>query len=746
MENLNQLQEKLARIEKENKELKQEIDSLSDFVEHASVSMHRVGENGIILWANQMELDMLGYEKEEYIGSHIRNFHVDPLAADNLLIQLSNNETIRDYVAKMIAKNGSVKHVLINSTGWVQNGKFIHSRCITTDITPIVEEEKRKKDLLGNIEESEARLRMAIESTGLGTWDWDPRSGVLIWSRENKHIYGLPEDASVTFDDFIKNIYPDDKERVLNEIQSAMNKNSNYSLTFRIIRFDDQSIKWLRVHGQVKFNTEGIAERFIGTSLDVTESKLFQENITRSEKLFRTIALNIPKSLLIVMDKNHRFVTIEGNIMEEMGYGNKDYAGKHPTEVLPAGQYEASKHLYDRVLSGEKFSIENKAATGEDYMLHFIPLLNEKEEVDAGLIIAMDITDIKQAEEKSGKLAAIVATSDDAIISKTLEGVITSWNNSAERTFGYTSDEMIGQPILKLIPEDRKEEEVQILSRLRRGERVEHFETKRLTKNGNLIDVSLTISPVKDAQGHIIGLSKIARDITEKKQEEQRKNDFVAMVSHELKTPLTTITAYIQLLAEKAKASSDVFSLNALSRSELQAKKMAYMIRDFLSLAKLEDAKIQVNKENFELATLIEETANDPQFHTTKHVIQLDCKQKAMVHADKDKIGQVLINLITNAIKYSPDGGNITIGYSVKGNKAEIYVKDQGIGIEPMHQAKLFDRFYRVSNENMKTASGFGIGLYLVAEILRYHNTEVKVSSKLGTGSVFYFTLELLTA
>lgn len=475
----------------------------------------------------------------------------------------------------------------------------------------------------------------------------------------------------------------------------------------------------------------------------ISELNETQKNLERSEKLFRTIALNIPKSLIIMIDKDHRFIAVEGELMERLGYDSRDYAGKHPTEVAPPERYEASKHLYDRVMAGEKFSTERKSATGDDFMVHFIPIKNTEDEIEAGLIIALEITDIKKAEEKSAKLAAIIESSDDAIISKTLESVITSWNDSAERIFGYNADEIIGKTIYQLIPPDRYDEEPQIISKLKTGERVTHFETKRLTKSQKLIDVSVTISPVKNKEGEIIGVSKIARDITEKKLEEQRKNDFVAMVSHELKTPLTTINSYIQLLLAQAKKHDEKFTINALTRTHVQTKKMTSMIDDFLSVARLEEGKVPLNIARFNFHELAEEVAADLQFLTSKHQIHLfDCKDVDL-HADRDKIGQVLNNLLSNAIKYSPEGGEITINCKTEGGKATISVTDQGVGIKPDDQVRLFERFYRANNEKLQMVSGFGIGLYLVSEVLRFHNSKIELESKENAGSTFYFSLDI---
>jgi PAS domain S-box-containing protein len=471
------------------------------------------------------------------------------------------------------------------------------------------------------------------------------------------------------------------------------------------------------------------------------ELVLARDELQRSENLFRSIAVNIPNSVVVVIDRSHRYLIVEGELMDRMGYARADYEGKHPTEIGQTERYLASKHLYDRVMAGEKFSIERTAATGEHFLVHFVPLKTPDGRVEAGLIMAIDVTQIKQAEEKALKLAAIVQSSDDAIISKTLESVITSWNDSAARIFGYAAEEIIGETIYKLIPTDRQEEEPKILARLKNGERVDHFETKRVTKDGRLLDVSLTISPLKDANGQIIGLSKIVRDITERKLDEARKNDFIGMASHELKTPLTSLYAIIQLANAKLKNSDDKYLANALEKANIQVKRMTRMINGFLNISRLEAGKITLEKQTFDLALLIDEIVEESRFTVSTHTIILAGNGPAVIKADRDKISSVLSNLVGNAIKYSPARSEVHIDYQLKGDTIVVSVKDQGMGISPHDLDKIFDRYYRVEATQMQHISGFGLGLYLSAEIIKRHHGKLWAESTVGQGSVFWFSL-----
>lgn len=549
------------------------------------------------------------------------------------------------------------------------------------------------------------------------------------------------------------------REREIRRVNGDGKETATVSFVYSPIKNKEGGVVRLAVW-LLEYNTQGLNEELAVTNEDfaaaneelaaaneelaATNDALVetQASLQRSEKLFRSIALNIPGSLIMVIDRSHRYVTIEGDIMEKLGFNREGYEGRHPAEVSP-GSYEVSRPLYERVIGGEQFSIEWKTGTSEFYIVHFVPLKNEMDEVDAGLIITLDITDIKQAEEKSAKLAAIVQSSDDAIISKTPEGVITSWNVAAERMFGYTSDEMIGQTIYKIIPPDRQDEEPRILARLKKGERVEHFETIRLNKNGGLLDISLTISPIRDTNGNIIGLSKIARDITEKKQEEQRKNDFIGMVSHELKTPLTSLSAIIQVGTSKLRHNQDEFLSGAMENANRQVRKMTSMINGFLNISRLESGQLFVEKESFGLGQLLQENLDEIRLTVNSHSFSLTGCDDIAVNADRDKISSVISNLISNAVKYSPKGKLIDVDCKIDGKTVVVSIKDEGIGIKPPDIHRIFDRYYRVENKHLRHVSGFGIGLYLSAEIIKRHNGKIWVESESGKGSTFFFSLPL---
>jgi len=239
-----------------------------------------------------------------------------------------------------------------------------------------------------------------------------------------------------------------------------------------------------------------------------------------------------------------------------------------------------------------------------------------------------------------------------------------------------------------------------------------------------------------------IRLSGVLQDVTELKQDEQRKNDFIGMVSHELKTPLTSLNAYIQILQSKAKKTEDGFTITALEKAYNQGKKMTAMINGFLNVSRLEAGQIHIDKQQFDMALLVKEVEEESTVTITTHEIVFAPVEETFVNADRDKIGQVVNNFISNAVKYSPPGSTIHVACISVNNTVQVCIQDEGMGIKPEDKEKIFDRYYRVKDQPL-TIAGFGIGLYVSAEIIQRHNGKIWVNSTVGKGSTFCFNLPL---
>lgn len=246
-----------------------------------------------------------------------------------------------------------------------------------------------------------------------------------------------------------------------------------------------------------------------------------------------------------------------------------------------------------------------------------------------------------------------------------------------------------------------------------------------------------------DPEGKLTHIAGVMMDITEQKQKELRKNKFIGMVSHELRTPLSSLKAYVQILHVWARKKKDHFTVGALAKMDRQVKKMGTLINGFLSLNQVESGNIHLSLKDFELNTLIEAELEEIRLLNPGRTINFAPQETIEIQADPDKIEQVLINLVSNAIKYSPGEGLIEISTEIQNEMAEVRIKDQGVGIAPSDMAKLFERYFRVDNKQTEQIPGFGIGLYLCSEIIRLHHGKIWGESEPGKGSVFCFQLPL---
>lgn len=348
---------------------------------------------------------------------------------------------------------------------------------------------------------------------------------------------------------------------------------------------------------------------------------------------------------------------------------------------------------------------------------------------------------IMKVMEKLLHWAAIVESSDDAIISKSIDGYITSWNKGAQRLYGYKPEEIIGQPVSILMPPEKKNDFPFIMKQLREGKRVEHYETERMTKEGRRLHVSITVSPIRDSHGTIIGASKIARDITERIEIEKRREEFVSTASHELKTPITSQKAFGELLEQVIESKGYDELKPYIRKINQQTEKMATLIEDLLELSRLEAGRLKIENKQFNFDTLLEQTIENIQL-IAKHKLVIKGRTNKIVKGDKERIGQVITNLVTNAVKYSPQADKVVVIAKVEGKKyIKVGVQDFGIGIAKEYHKRIFERFFRVTDEDEKTFPGMGIGLHVCQEIITRHGGEIWVESTKGKGATFYFTL-----
>jgi PAS domain S-box-containing protein len=394
-------------------------------------------------------------------------------------------------------------------------------------------------------------------------------------------------------------------------------------------------------------------------------------------------------------------------------------------------------------------------------------------------------TSQRQTEQARAYLAAIVESSDDAIIAKDLNGIIRSCNATAERLFGYTAAELIGQPVRLLIPKDRESEEDVILDRIHRGERVDHFETLRRAKDGRLIDISLTVSPVRDDSGTIIGVSKIARDISAQRQADaaiaelrrrgeldrqsaaadrerllaaertaradaerasRSKDEFVAMVSHELRTPLNAILGWTQLMSS-AREDPHIIErgLDVIARN---TRVQAQLIADLLDISRIASGKLRLDTQVIGLHAVLQdaiETVERDAASRSIRISQFLDNDVGPVEGDPARLQQAVWNLLSNAIKFTPEGGHVAISLSADDGVAIIAVRDTGAGISPDVLPRVFERFHQADRSITRRFGGLGLGLAIVKHLVELHGGTAQAESD-GEGRGSTFTIRLPTS
>jgi PAS domain S-box-containing protein len=712
--------------------------------------------DGTVTSWNYAAQRLFGYTEEEMIGQSITKI----IPADRLdeepqiLAKLRSGERVEHFETKRTTKDGKLLDISL-SISPIKNskGKIIGASKIARDITL-----QRETERLTH--ENEERFRMAVETTNLGTWEYNPRTATLFCSDESRKICGLPKNVNPDFEIVFDHIYHDDRDYFIEHIKAAINPagNGTFDMQLRIHRYDNKEVCWVRAKGKMFFDLNLLPERLIGTMLDITEEKTKEQELKESVELFQTMADNVPA--MIWMSGTGKFDD----------YFNKtwlEYTGRTMEQERNEGWLE-NVHPEDvqRCIDIYNSSFKEQKGVYMEYRLrrhdgfyrwisdNSVPRFSADGEFFGFVSACIDIDDQKRFREKILESELLFKT-----ISNASPAALWMTNENEENVFisntwlkwtGKNFDEVIYRGWIQSVLEEDRESTLKNFRECFEQRKDFKAEFRFLKTNGELRWAVTEGYPYYDFNNAFAGYAGSVTDITEIKRLEQRKDDFIKMASHELKTPITSINGYVQLLLniyneadeQRLRLSSSTVK-SSLSTIAKQVVKLTRLISELLDLSKIESGKLELHKTEFDLADLVEETVRDVRQTTSKHAILVHNDFEGKVLADKDRIAQVLLNLLTNAIKYSPDSDSIEVYIENNNSSATVKVKDGGIGIDKKDQLRIFERFYRVEGKKEQTFPGFGIGLFIANEIVHRHDGSISVESEIGKGSVFTISLPL---
>jgi PAS domain S-box-containing protein len=515
-----------------------------------------------------------------------------------------------------------------------------------------------------------------------------------------------------------------------------------------------------------------IAEIAVRTAAIAIERKLSDAALRETQQRYSQLVHGLPTA--IYTTDADGYITLY-NEAAEILWGRKPELGKDlwcgshrifspEGNALPLSESPMAVTLREgRPVREQEIIIERPNGTRRNVLPYPDPIFDASGKVVGAVNMLMDITESKKAEDASRRLAAIVESSEDAIISKDLNGVITSWNVGAQRLFGYEAEEIIGKPVTILMPPDRESEASDILQNIRRGQGKYNFQTVRQRKDGTIVDISLTVSPIRGADGKIIGASKIVRDITEQKQAERKlelahqetvaaskaKDEFLAALSHELRTPLNPVLLLASEAADNPQLPSQVRSHFTTIRNNVELE--ARLIDDLLDITRISHGKISLNLEPVDVHGILEQAITTVRSDLEEKHIKLDVNfsaKYATVKGDAVRLQQVFWNVLKNAVKFTPAAGRISLSTAIQSPDLVITVTDNGIGMTESELDRIFEAFAQGEHGaggGSHRFGGLGLGLAISQNLVKLHAGCIQATSRgQNCGSTFTVMLPLV--
>jgi PAS domain S-box-containing protein len=520
-----------------------------------------------------------------------------------------------------------------------------------------------------------------------------------------------------------------------------------------------------------------LLSRFAHLASLALESARLYEAASTSEEKFRTLVSNVPGAIFrCAFDADWTMEFLSDAIEEIAGYPASDFIHNAVRTYASIVHPDDAQMLEDAVGDGAPYSVEYRVLHA-DGGVRWVLERGQGVEDAAGNPwldgVIFDVTEQNATAEDRSRLAAIVESSDDAIMSASPDGCFASWNSGAERIFGYTAEEVLGRPISILTPPEREGEALELLANVVRGGTLAEHETVRVRKDGTRIDVAFTFSPLRSATGEIVGVSAIAHDISARKLAEAErerllaeaerargelagqnerlleldrlKDEFIALVSHELRTPLTSIRGYVELLRDGEAGELNEEQLQFLGVVERNSHRLLHLVGDLLFLAQVEAGKLSLELGAVDLSAIASESveAARPAADEKEVTLTLATGPTPLLAGDRARLAQLLDNLVSNALKFTPRGGRVDVRLRASKGNAIVEVRDSGIGIPAGEQRQLFQRFFRSSNATAQAIQGTGLGLAISKAIVDAHGGRIAVTSQENDGTTFRVTFPI---
>ncbi|MBW8362488.1 MAG: PAS domain-containing sensor histidine kinase [Kaistella sp.] len=727
---------------------------LENVLEKAPFGFSLMSGDYVVEFANDIWLEIAGKTREEVTGKNL--FDVFPETKDQLIplcesVRQSRKPFHAPEFSIRLKRNGVFQEVYFNfiyHPVYNTDGDFQHFVTVAMEVTEMVE-------IKSKVKEDEERLRLATESSQTATWDLDMHTYELVHSPYLSTIFGYEPEIKPSLKQLRNHICEVDRKEIVDKAFSEALETGIYRYEAQLK--DENGVeKWIFTNGKVFFDDAGKPTRMLGVLQDITERKKSEILLQHRNHQLNT-ALDATK--LGIFDMNP--ITLEKynfspRFLEIFGYDSK-------TERIDSHIFE--KHIHENFCETRVAALQRARETGDLYYQTKIVLrdgsdkwielygklmqpLRGSEAYISGTI--RDITERKNFERTIGESEKKYRFLADAMpqivwIAET-DGKLTYFNKATLDYSGKNYNEFVEEDgWIEIVHPDEQQENIKQWEHSVATKQPFNFEHRFRNKDNQYRWFLSRAFPDMDEEGNVKKWVGTSTDINDMKKQESQKNDFIKMANHELKTPVTTIKGYVQLLKKMRGDSEDKFLVNSLNTIENQVNKLTALISDLLDISRIESGRLPLNRKEFSLLKLVTETIEDIKASEQSHEIDFELKHPGdiTVYADKERITQVLNNLLTNAIKYSPKSKSVSVALFVHEECAIVSVRDYGIGMDQEELNKIFERFYRVSGEDEETFPGFGIGLFIVKDIMDRHQGKVWVESEKNKGSEFHFSLPI---